>query len=252
VTVQIHSLAVTDAELNDKSVLIAERCGLQAAALDSNIAQLVLTLSRLEIRVPGLGGPVFIDFTTGKYQHRRQFGGGRGQPLAKAVGLKKGATPYIIDATAGFGRDAFVFASLGCRVTLIEQNPLIAALLADALQRAEDDHAVIEIISRMQLHQGNAVDYLAGLLETDRPDVVYLDPMYPSRDKSALVKKEMQLLHQLVGPDSNNSELLNVSREVALKRVAVKRPKGAEFFAHQQPHVSIESKNTRYDIYTCG
>lgn len=248
--IQITSLAVTDAELNNKAILIAPHCGLQVAALDSNIAQLVLSNSRLEIRVPELGGPVFIDFTAGKYQHRRQFGGGRGQPLAKAVGLKKGATPYIIDATAGFGRDAFVFASLGCRVKLIEQNPVIAALLADALQRAVEDHEVKDIISRMQLHQGNAVDYLAGLSETDRPDVVYLDPMYPSRDKSALVKKEMQLLHQLVGPDSNSLDLLNVSREVALKRVAVKRPKGAEFFANQQPHVSIESKNTRYDIYT--
>tara|TARA_R100001591_G_scaffold63702_1_gene73499 strand:+ start:138869 stop:139624 length:756 start_codon:yes stop_codon:yes gene_type:complete len=250
VTVQIHSLAVTNAELDDKAVLLADGLGLPVAPLDIQSAQLVLSPSRLELRVPEIGGPIFIDFTAGKYQHRRQFGGGRGQPLAKAVGLKKGATPYIIDATAGFGRDAFVLASLGCRVTLIEQNPVMAALLADALQRAMDDKAVTEIISRMQLHQGNAIDYLAGLSDTDRPDVVYLDPMYPSRDKSALVKKEMQLLHQLVGPDSNSSELLTVSRDVALKRVAVKRPKGAEFFANQQPHVSIESKNTRYDIYT--
>ena len=80
--------------------------------------------------------------------------------------------------------------------------------------------------------------------------MVYLDPMYPAREKSALVKKEMQLLHQLVGTDSNSAELLNIARNVALKRVTVKRPKGAEFFADQKPHVSIESKNTRYDIYT--
>lgn len=249
-TVQIHSLAVTDAELDDTAVLLADSLGLPVVPLDIQSAQLVLLPSRLELRVPDIGGPIFIDFTAGKNQHRRQFGGGRGQPLAKAVGLKKGATPHIIDATAGFGRDAFVFASLGCRVTLIEQNPVMAALLADALQRAVDNSAVTEIISRMQLHQGDAVDYLTSLSEADRPDVVYLDPMYPSRDKTALVKKEMQLLHQLVGPDNNSSELLNVSREVALKRVAVKRPKGAEFFANQQPHVSIESKNTRYDIYT--
>lgn len=247
---QIASLAVTDPALKGQADIIAEHCGLQLASINTDLPQLVLTDTRLEIRVPDLGGPIFIDFTAGKNQHRRQFGGGRGQPLAKAVGLKKGANPYIVDGTAGFGRDAFVFASLGCRVTLIEQHPVMAALLADALQRAVADDSVAEIISRMQLHQGNAVNYLASLAETDRPDVVYLDPMYPSRDKTALVKKEMQLLHQLVGPDSNSSDLLNMSREVSLKRVAVKRPKGAEFFANQQPHVSIESKNTRYDIYT--
>ena len=133
---------------------------------------------------------------------------------------------------------------------MIEQQPLVAALLADVMQRAQTDAESAQIISRMQLHKGNATKFLASLSEAERPDVVYLDPMYPAREKSALVKKEMQLLHQLVGPDSNSAELLNIARNVALKRVTVKRPKGAEFFADQKPHVSIESKNTRYDIYT--
>lgn len=248
--IQINTLAVTDATMSDEASLLAEKYQLELNILDSEKAQLVLTASRLEIRVPQLGGPVFIDFTAGKNQHRRQFGGGRGQPIAKAVGLKKGANPSIIDATAGLGRDAFVFASLGCQVTLIEQQPLVAALLADAIQRAQTDVEAAEIIARMQLHHGNAMDYLANLSETERPDVVYLDPMYPAREKSALVKKEMQLLHQLVGPDSNSEDLLNLARKVALKRVTVKRPKGADYFANQKPHVSIESKNTRYDIYT--
>ena len=248
--IQVNTLAVTDATLRDEASLLAEKYQLELNILDSEKAQLVLTASRLEIRVPQLGGPVFIDFTAGKNQHRRQFGGGRGQPIAKAVGLKKGANPSIIDATAGLGRDAFVFASLGCQVTLIEQQPLVAALLADAIQRAQTDSETAEIIARMQLQHGNAMDYLASLSEAERPDVVYLDPMYPAREKSALVKKEMQLLHQLVGPDSNSEDLLNLARKVALKRVTVKRPKGADYFANQRPHVSIESKNTRYDIYT--
>lgn len=248
--IQINTLAVTDATLSDEASLLAEKYQLELNILDSEKAQVVLTASRLEIRVPQLGGPVFIDFTAGKNQHRRQFGGGRGQPIAKAVGLKKGANPSIIDATAGLGRDAFVFASLGCQVTLIEQQPLVAALLADAMQRAQTDAETAEIIARMQLHHGNAMDYLASLSEAERPDLVYLDPMYPVREKSALVKKEMQLLHQLVGPDTNSEDLLNLARKVALKRVTVKRPKGADYFANQRPHVSIESKNTRYDIYT--
>lgn len=249
-TIQITSLAVTDATLSDRAVLLAEQLNLELKLPDAEQAQLILTPTRLEIRYPQLGGPVFIDFVSGKNQHRRQFGGGRGQPLAKAVGLKKGINPMVIDATAGFGRDAFVFASLGCQVTMIEQQPLVAALLADAMQRAQTDAESAQIISRMQLHQGDATKFLASLSEAERPDVVYLDPMYPAREKSALVKKEMQLLHQLVGTDSNSAELLNIARNVALKRVTVKRPKGAEFFADQKPHVSIESKNTRYDIYT--
>jgi 16S rRNA (guanine1516-N2)-methyltransferase len=237
VTIQITSLAVTDATLSNRAALLAEQLNLELMLPDAEKAQLILTPNRLEIRYPQLGGPVFIDFVSGKNQHRRQFGGGRGQPLAKAVGLKNGA-------------NAFVFASLGCQVTMIEQQPLVAALLADAMQRAQTDAETAQIISRMQLHQSDATKYLASLNEAERPDVVYLDPMYPAREKSALVKKEMQLLHQLVGPDSNSAELLNIARKVALKRVTVKRPKGAEFFADQKPHVSIESKNTRYDIYT--
>lgn len=250
-TFQTFPLAVTDFALSDKADLLAKQYQLQLATLDPQNAQLVLTPSRLEIRVPHFGSPVYIDFTAGKNQHRRQFGGGRSQPLAKAVALKKGATPSIVDATAGLGRDAFVFASLGCQVTLIEQQPLIAALLADALYRAKEDSETAQIIARMRLHHGNALEYLTNIADAGRPEVIYLDPMYPAREKSALVKKEMQLLHQLVGADSNNRELLKMSRQMALKRVTVKRPKGAEYFTHQKPQASIESKNTRYDIYVC-
>lgn len=249
-TIQINTLAVINPALDDKAAFIADQYQLELTPLDANRPQLVLTDLRLEIRAPQLGGPIFIDFAAGKNQHRRQFGGGRGQPLAKAVGLKQGLNPHIIDATAGFGRDAFVFASLGCRVTMIEQHPLVAALLEDALKRGQSAAETAQIVSRMQLHHGNAMNYLDTLNEIDRADVVYLDPMYPAREKSALVKKEMQLLHQLVGPDNNSEDLLNLARRAALKRVTVKRPKGAEYFAGQKPHVSIESKNTRYDIYT--
>lgn len=249
-TNQINAIATTNSTLANTAAAIADQYQLELADLNADTVQLVLTDTRLEIRAPQLGGPIFIDFTAGKNLHRRQFGGGRGQPLAKAVGLKQGLNPHIIDATAGFGRDAFVFASLGCRVTMIEQQPLIAALLEDALKRAQSDAETAQIVSRMQLHHVNAMDYLATLNESDRAEVVYLDPMYPAREKSALVKKEMQLLHQLVGPDNNSEDLLNLARRSALKRVTVKRPKGAEYFAGQKPHVSIESKNTRYDIYT--
>ena len=158
-TIQITSLAVTDATLSNRAALLAEQLNLELMLPDAEKAQLILTPNRLEIRYPQLGGPVFIDFVSGKNQHRRQFGGGRGQPLAKAVGLKNGANPIIIDATAGFGRDAFVFASLGCQVTMLEQQPLVAALLSDAMQRAETDAETAQIISRMPLNDQKVLNF---------------------------------------------------------------------------------------------
>jgi len=231
------------------AIELANKLALPFATLTPDQIQLVLTQQRIEIRTPDLGKPIFIDFVEGKNAHRRQFGGGRGQPLAKAIGLKKGATPTVIDATAGFGRDAFVLANLGCNITLLERNPLIATLLENAHQRAIDNTDISNVIARMSINNADAIEYLNQLEEQQRPDVIYMDPMYPSREKSALVKKDMRLLHQLAGPDSDSEQLLTVARDIALKRVVVKRPKSAPYVGEQNPATSIESKNTRYDIY---
>lgn len=230
---------------------LAEQLQLTLSPLNAQQMQLVITEHQTELRAPDLGNAIFIDFVEGKNAHRRQFGGGRGQPLAKAIGLKKGATPTIIDATAGFARDAFVLANLGCPITLIERNPVIATLIEDALQRAKDNEDIADVILRMSLINNDAVEYLSKLEKQNRPEVIYMDPMYPSREKSALVKKNMRLLHQLAGPDTDSAQLLETARNAALKRVVVKRPKSAPFVGDQKPATSIESKNTRYDIYLC-
>ena len=91
--------------------------------------------------------------------------------------------------------------------------------------------------------------FLTDLPEPNWPDVIYLDPMYPSRDKSALVKKDMQILHQLVGHDATGAELLSIAVQRAKKRVVVKRPKGAPLLNTLKPVAEVVSKNTRYDIY---
>lgn len=200
-----------------------------------------------------LGSPFFIDFAHGQLAHRRQFGGGRGQPLARAVGLKGGANPTVIDATAGMGRDAFVLASLGASVTLIERSPILAALLEDALSRAASELEP-SIPARMKLINANAIPWLQACAEEQCPDVIYLDPMYPHRSKSALVKKEMRILRALVGDDEDAGELLQVALMCAKKRVVVKRPKTAAIIISPtneklRPSATVESKNTRYDIY---
>ena len=198
-------------------------------------------------------GTVYIDFVHGKLAHRREFGGGRGQPLARAIGLKHGANPTVVDATAGLGRDAFVLANLGTQVTMIERSPILAALLTDGLHRLASNTDEPDIANiQLQLIQANAIEWLQQQAQkTDgRPDVVYLDPMYPHRSKSALVKKEMRALRALVGDDVDSAQLLQAARQCALKRVVVKRPKGAPTINDSKPSGNVQSKNTRYDLYS--
>ena len=217
---------------------------------DVQDALLYLTGERLELRQtgPNAPGPVYADFTAGRADYRRKHGGGRGQLLAKAVFPKGAPVPTVIDATAGLGRDAFVLASLGARVTLLERSPIIGALLDDALRRAYNSE-IASVAARMTLHVGDAANYLGEITEAERPDAIYLDPMYPHTNKQALQKKEMQLFRQLIGQDEDAAGLLAAARRVALKRVVVKRPAGAPFLGDLQPQGKLESKNTRFDLY---
>lgn len=213
---------------------------------------LVQTLDRLELREWGADapGPIYVDFAAGAAAHRRRFGGGRNQPLARAVGVKGGAMPTVVDATAGLGRDAFVIASLGCTVRLVERAPIIAALLRDGLQRAArapDIGALV--VERLHLIMADGRDYLRGLADNQRPDVVYLDPMYPHRQKTALVGKEMRMLRQWVGDDEDAPELLAVALRCARRRVVVKRPRLAAVVAGSPPGFQIIAPNTRFDVY---
>ena len=99
--------------------------------------------------------------------------------------------PTVWDATGGLGRDSFVLASLGLNVHTFEQNPAVACLLSDGLNRAGQSEETREIAQRITLHFGNAVDLMQELAtQNGRPDVVYLDPMYPERRKTAAVKKK--------------------------------------------------------------
>lgn len=199
-------------------------------------------------------GPIRVEFTEGAVDHRRKFGGGKGQMIAKAVGIKAGVLPHVLDVTAGLGKDAFVLASLGCRVQLLERSPVVHALLADGLERANliaaaQDHDLLNILQRMKLLALDSRDYLAGLAEAERPDVIYLDPMFPEREKTADVKKEMRAFHQIVGKDEDAGDLLHSALRSARYRVVVKRPRKAPFLGGQAPSYQLEGKSSRYDIY---
>ncbi len=188
-----------------------------------------------------------IDFVGGAVGHRLRANEGRGLPLLKAIGLKKGVVPSVVDATAGLGRDAFLMASHGVDVTLIERSPVLYARLAEAMARAAAEGGVYaEIIARMTLLHGNSI----ALLPTLSPDVVLVDPMHPPRHNSALVKKEMRLLRDIVGADDDQLQLMTAALAAARKRVVLKWPqKAAPMPGLRTPSHQITGKNTRYDVF---
>ena len=94
---------------------------------------------------------------------------------------------------------------------------------------------------------GQARAYLNSLSPEQYPDVIYIDPMHPMRTKSALVKKEMQALQQIIGPDVDALDLLECAIKSVKQRVVVKWPQKAP--ALRPPDRSIEGKTVRFDIY---
>lgn len=193
---------------------------------------------------------IFVDFAEGANAHRQKFGGGKNQAIAKAVGLNKGVTPSVMDATAGMGKDAFVLASLGCSVTLVERQQPIYALLVDGFRRAKDCEHLPWFSERMTLQHNSSQQAMENAIKLQQKfDVVYLDPMFPHREKSAAVKKDMALFQTFVGTDDDADELLPLATELATKRVVVKRPDYAPFLQEQTPSTQIKTKKNRFDVY---
>ncbi|KZZ11854.1 hypothetical protein A3750_06010 [Oleiphilus sp. HI0079] len=196
-------------------------------------------------------GPINASFVEGKNLHRMRHGGGKGQLIAKAVGLNKGVYPHVLDVTAGLGRDAFVLATLGCKVDLFERVPAVEALLGFAIEQAKAAHdlSIAHTAHRMNLRFGDALDYLRESSELVA-DVIYLDPMYPEQGKSAAVKKEMRAFHDIVGQNEDDYLLLEEALKKARYRVVVKRPRKGEAIQGPKPSLILEGKSSRYDIYT--
>jgi 16S rRNA (guanine1516-N2)-methyltransferase len=227
----------------------AQRLGLPLEDVEAEFA-LQVTDDGLQLQQLGTdsSGPVRVDFVEGAVAHRRLFGGGSGQMIAKAVGIQPGVRPRVLDATAGLGKDAFVLASLGCNMSLIERQPIIAALLEDGLARGLRDREVGQIIAQMRLLTGNSIDLIRAW-EGEPPQVIYLDPMFPHREKTALVKKEMRLFRPLVGDDMDAPALLEAALALATHRVVVKRPRKAPCIDGPKPSYALDGKSSRYDIY---
>lgn len=166
--------------------------------------------------------------------------------LVKAVRVRGVEGIRVFDATAGLGEDSMLLAAAGFSVTMCEGDPVIAALLADGLRRAADDLELSGIAGHMSLVEGDSVEILPSLVEA--PDVVYLDPMFPARTKSAAVKKKFQLLHRLESPCADEASLMGAALAARPRKIVVKRPIKAPVLAGVRPSHSISGKAVRYDV----
>jgi 16S rRNA (guanine1516-N2)-methyltransferase len=223
---------------------------------------LTATSARLELRVLGGdptirgGHPVACELTT--IDTTSPPGRSLQQPLLKALGIRRGSAyrPTILDATAGYGEDAYLAASMGCSVLAVERHPIMAALLDDGVKRAVAQHP--HLASRLKVMHRHSRELLQSIIDesfTPRDaaalgpfDVVYLDPMFPSGRKTA-ERKAMKVARWLVGGDEDAPDLLALARQVARKRVVVKRPLHAPTLDEHAPDVVHRGKSLRFDVY---
>lgn len=169
------------------------------------------------------------------------------EQLIRAARIKGTASPTAFDATAGLGEDSFLLAAAGFDVVMAERDPVIAALLADSLERARALPETAGIAAQMHLIREDSVTYLRRLPEEVRYDIIYLDPMFPERKKSGLVKKKMQLLKLLEMPCDDEEALLDAAFSASPRKIVIKRPLGAPCLGGRKPSYTIRGKVIRFD-----
>ncbi len=244
-TLAIHQLAANNVKLSQQLALDKV---LSLTQLDEKHGIFELTDQglKLHLLLDGEKQVLIFDLVEGEVANRAVKASKSNETIAKAIGCKPHFRPKVLDATAGMGRDAFIMAALGCQVVMQERNRAIYLLLQDALQRFNRSSLVSSFQFPIELLYQDF--FQMKPLENDF-DLIYLDPMFPERKKSALVKKEMRLFKRLVGDDNDADELLLKSLASQAKRVVVKRPKGAPCLANKKPSHEIKAKKFRYDVY---
>jgi 16S rRNA (guanine1516-N2)-methyltransferase len=211
-------------------------------ALRSDDIELIVGEAGAWLETAGL--KVAIRYDSAAMLHRRH--GGQNELLGRAVGVKSDRHPVVFDATGGLGRDAFVLADLGCRVTLCEQTPALAWLLQDAILCAQVSRheAVRDAAGRMTVHAGNSEAQSLGAAT-----VIYIDPMFPERKKAAAVKKEAMMLQYLSASNDGGESLMNWASQQAVDRIVVKRPVKAPVLGERKASFILSGKSVRFDVF---
>lgn len=237
-------LVVADGADRERALRLSQE--LEAEIVDAGTAsasELVLALDAQGLALVRDGMEVRGDFS--KMLPRVKQGTLQRELLVKAAKIKGVTQPVAVDATAGLGEDSFLLASAGFEVTLCEFDPVIVALLRDAVDRARADARTAAAAARMTVVHGDSKEILANLPQA--PDVVYLDPMFPARTKSAAVKKKFQLIHDLEAPCTDEHELVQAAIAAHPRKVVVKRPIKGAFLDGIKPSHSVSGKAVRYD-----
>ncbi|TAL63060.1 MAG: SAM-dependent methyltransferase [Legionella sp.] len=235
--ISINTLGYASPELRVKAEALA--ADLHFTVDQDAINCLFLSNDCLALKLPNFS-LMSADFSLSTWKKRQTEG--KKQGLIRACKPQPGMK--IIDATAGWGKDSAILASFGAEVLMLERHPVMGLLLADALERRTEADAQH---MKLTLENADSKSYLLALPEKDYPDVIYIDPMHPERTKSALVKKEMQVLQQLIGADQDVLELIQCARTRVKQRVVVKWPQKVKGVLAAD--ATITGKTVRFDLY---
>lgn len=223
---------------------------LQLALVDANTKEydylLIFTPEYIGLKLKGEKKLFYIDFSAGKIRYRSDQVSFRNELLAKAIKIKPSADLTLVDATAGLGRDSFILAALGYKVIMLERSPIVYYLLNDAIQRALRNPTTQRVASRLQLIQTDAIEWLQSNAAVD---VIYLDPMFPEKQKTAKAKKDLQILQDIIGKDPDSDTLFTLALSKVNKRVVVKRPRLAPPLKGLEPAYNLQGSSSRFDIY---
>lgn len=244
-TARLVVLAENDVDWN-AAQLLADHLQVEAVCggQKSEGADLVLRMDEDGLAL--VGGELVLrgDFT--RMLPRLRIGNLQRELLVRAAKVKKPeGIPTAVDATAGLGEDALLLAAAGFSVRLYEYDPVIAALLKDTLRRALEIPELAPIVGRMEVREENSLTALPQI--TESPDVILLDPMFPERQKSALIKKKFQLLQQLESPCAEEDALVHAAMEAHPRKIVIKRPLKGPNLAGIKPSHSLKGKAIRYD-----
>tara|TARA_B100000963_G_scaffold348076_1_gene355145 strand:- start:552 stop:1364 length:813 start_codon:yes stop_codon:yes gene_type:complete len=200
-----------------------------------------------------LHGKVHTDFISGKNNYRR-ITTNRRSDLARACGITNKNYLSILDGTAGLGIDGFMLSSLNCKVKLVEKNPVIFALLRDGVRRLHLASAADKLLKvayeNISYVCGDTERVLAQQKLSDMNyDVIYLDPMFPLKQKESKSKKAMQALQYLSDIEDDYNDLLNSAIDSARKRVVIKRPLRSDYLCKKEPTLSLKGSSVRFDVF---
>ena len=243
---------IADPGLKSAAEILAVKTGLPIIDTRSQLeTALIVSRNGLSLARPNdaeMTGTVQVDFTTGAWIRRLKRVGT--ERLVKAMGKKSRKVTRIVDATGGLGRDSFLLAAAGFQLQVFERNPVLAALLADGLNRASKTAVSEKICRRIRFSPGDAIDFLAPGEAV--AEIIYLDPMFPGTTSTAKVKKDLQMIQHVTDEDADIDPLFACALQAAGERVVVKRPKKGPWLSDRRPDYSLAGTTIRFDVYLVG